>query len=66
MKKLIKRVLKKLIKRVRFKLLKITELTEKKKTKNKREILGKKRKLELFENGKYYSGGTGTVNRIKI
>ena len=43
--------------------LKQLELKEKK---NKREILGKKRKLELFENGRYYLGGTVTVNRIKI
>ena len=64
---------KKLIKRVRFKWLKITrqggrierlKIIRVKRKKNKREILGKKKKLERFENGKYCSGGT--VNKIKI
>ena len=69
----------KLIKRIKFKLHKIiryecrnvrlnrirVKRKKKKKKKNKRErILGKKRKLEQFEDGKYGSYGNGKIERL--
>ena len=68
----------KLIKRIKFKLLKIirygsrierlirirAERKKKKKTKGRERILGKKRKLEQFQDDKYRSYGNSKIERL--